>query len=261
MGIIFEDRLHAGEELAEKLEQYLQSISQGIDKGDQGKKITNSKQREPKQEDSTPEYRVSHQSAFYPFPMIVLAIPRGGIILGNVIATHLHCNLDIIVSRKIGAEYNKEAAIGAVMPDGSYFLNEHIFRLFNISKSYIEREIEIQKKEIERRLLEFRGSVDYNNKLKGRVVILVDDGIATGATIIAASQWIRRKHECKKLIVAVPVAPIKSETVETLNQIADKVIILHTPDEFYAVGQFYKKFDQTTDQEVKAIMTRYGYTL
>src|SRR6185437_1552967 len=92
----------------------------------------------------------------------------------------------------------------------------------------------------------------------GKIVILVDDGIATGSTIIAASQWLKEgKYSCKKLIVAVPVAPGTDETIDKLNQIADKVIILYTPAEFSAVGQFYKQFDQVTDYEVKTIMNRY----
>ena len=88
---------------------------------------------------------------------------------------------------------------------------------------------------------------------------MVDDGIATEYTILAAARWIKeRKNECKKLIVAVPVTPAKSETVTMLNQIADKVIILYMPEEFYAVGQFYKKFDQISDNEVKTILDKYS---
>ncbi len=228
--MLFQDRREAGEKLAQSLEQYI---------------ITEEKEELQDIKDS----------------LLVLAIPRGGIILADVIASYLQCKLDIIVSRKIGAEFNKEAAIGAVMPDGRYFLNQHAIDILNVSKAYIEKEVEEQRREIERRLLEFRGTANYRDKLKDKVVVLVDDGIATGATISATLQWIRQNHKCKKLIIAAPVAPANNQTVVSLNQIADKVIILHTPIEFYAVGQFYKEFEQTTDKEVKDIMKRYGYTI
>lgn len=232
MSILFQDRKDAGEELANKLKAYLLQ-SENKDYGE----LENMKAKES---------------------LIVLAIPRGGVVLGDIIASEFHCNLDIVVSRKIGAPFNKEFAIGAVMPGGSYFINEHIVGRFDISKNYIQNEVEIQKKEIERRLIKFRGNTMYDDKLSGKIVILVDDGIATGATIIAASQWIKEeKHKCRKLIVAVPVAPGIGETIDKLNQIADKVIILYTPVEFSAVGQFYEQFDQVSDEEVKIIMSRY----
>jgi putative phosphoribosyl transferase len=231
MSVLFQDRKQAGEELVIRLKEYLIHSERDFKEWD------NTKIKES---------------------LIVLAIPRGGVVLGDVIASKFHCNLDIVVSKKIGAESNKEFAIGAVMPGGSYFINKHSVDMLGISQNYIQSEVEIQKKEIERRLKEFRGSTTYANELEGKIVILVDDGIATGSTIIAAAQWIKEeKHECKKLIVSVPVAPAKDETKDKLNQIADKVIILYTPIEFSAVGQFYKQFDQVSDDEVKTIMNRY----
>lgn len=191
--------------------------------------------------------------------LLVLAIPRGGIILGDVIATFFRCDLDIIVSRKIRAEFNEEFAIGAVMPDGTYFVNEKITNMFNLSEQYLEKEIKYQKQEILRRLNEFRGSTSYENKLQGKIVILVDDGIATGATIIASAKWIKNNHDCKSLIVAVPVAPARDETVEKLNEITDHVVIPYLEENFSAVGQFYKIFDQVSDNTVKTIMRRYHY--
>ena len=146
--------------------------------------------------------------------IIVLAIPRGGIILGDIIANHLKCNLDVIISRKIRAEFNEEFAIGAMMPDGSDFLNEGIAHLFNISQAYLEKEIDFQKKEIRRRLLEFRGDISYHDKFEGKVVILVDDGIVTGSTIIASAQWVKNNCNCKQLVIAIPVAPARDETVK-----------------------------------------------
>ena len=197
---------------------------------------------------------------------IVMAIPRGGVILGDIIASELNIGMDIIICKKIGAQNNPELAIGAVMADGSYIINEEIVNRINTSQEYISTQVEIQKKEIERRLIEFRGNKEYNNNnnnnnntLKDKVVILVDDGIATGATMLAAVKWLKEKHYCKRLIVAVPVAPLESSILEKLNQIADKVIVIFTPYDFAAVGQFYEHFDQVSDKEVKEIMKKYGF--
>jgi putative phosphoribosyl transferase len=226
MSFLFQDRNHAGKELAYSLKDYLQ-----------------------KEQAEAWENRSG--------AIIVLAIPRGGVIIGDIISTILRCRLDTIVSKKIGAQYNKELAIGAVMPDGSYFVNEDIVNMLRITKQYIESEAERQKKEIGRRLEEFRGHANYENELKDKVVILVDDGIATGSTVIAASKWIKGRNLCKKLVVAVPVAPAKDETIYKLNKIADKVMILHSLENFYAVGQFYKNFEQVNDDEVKTIMKKH----
>ena len=190
---------------------------------------------------------------------IVMAIPRGGVIIGDIIASELDIDMDIIISKKIGAENNPELAIGAVMADGSYILNEDIVNRINISDEYIHTQIEIQKKEIERRLMEFKGKKEYHNNLKDKIIILVDDGIATGATILAAVKWIKEKQHCKRLIVAVPVAPAENNIVDKLNQLADKVIVIFTPYDFAAVGQFYEHFDQVSDKEVKEIMNKYNF--
>ena len=223
MSILFQDRKQAGKELAIILENYLQEKFSTVNNKD----------------------------------LIVLAIPRGGVIIGDIISSHLGCNFDIIVTKKIGVEENKELAIGAVLPDGSYILTEDIINTLNVSSEYIAKEVQIQKLEVDRRLEEYRGNRAYDDKIKEKVVILVDDGIATGATIIAASRWIKEKKDCKILIVAVPVIPSRNTTVSKLNQIANKVISLYMPEQFYAVGQFYKEFNQISDEEVKAIMNKH----
>ena len=225
MTIKFYDRRDAGKYLADKLKLY----------------IKNNFNSEGKKES-----------------FIVMAIPRGGIIIGDVIASELNIDMDIIISKKIGAENNPELAIGAIMADGSYILNEDIVNRINISNEYIKTQVEIKKKEIERRLMEFRGKKEYHNELKDRVIILVDDGIATGATVLAAVKWIKEKQHSKSLIVAVPVAPAESNILDKLNQIADKVIVIFTPYDFAAVGQFYEHFDQVSDKEVKEIMNKYN---
>jgi putative phosphoribosyl transferase len=145
--------------------------------------------------------------------LIVLAIPRGGVVTGDVVASRLGAKLDIVVSRKIGAPYNSELAIGAVMHDGSFFPNEDVIKMLNKSQRYVNEQISIQKKEIERRLMIFRGSKQY--PLQDKTVILIDDGIATGATMFAAIQWLRNQKP-KRLIVAVPVAP--KDTFDKLKE-------------------------------------------
>ena len=155
------------------------------------------------------------------------------------------------------------------MPYGSYFLNEDVVNMLNVPKYYIIEQANIQKKEIERRLMTFKGKEDsdyHNNDFEGKTVVLIDDGIATGATILSAAQWLKTKQNCCKiLIVAVPVAPPPSlqpsneDIVSKLNQIADKVIILYRPEPFYSVGQFYTHFEQVSDEEVREIMIRHGY--
>jgi putative phosphoribosyl transferase len=189
----------------------------------------------------------------------VLAIPRGGVVVGDVIASILGARLDIVVSRKIGAPSNPELAIGAVMPDGSVYTNENIVNHLNVPQGYIDSQAIAQVREIERRMLRFRGNIEYEESLKGKIVVLVDDGIATGATILAAAKWLKSRNFCKKLVIAAPVAPPSDSTLEALKNLADEVVILYTPEPFYAVGQFYKKFPQVSDDEVIEIMQKYGY--
>ncbi|HZB16731.1 MAG TPA: phosphoribosyltransferase family protein, partial [Nitrososphaeraceae archaeon] len=183
--MIFQDRFDAAEKLAEKL-QWIKEENK--EEGIQRKSI------------------------------IILSVPRGGVVIGDVISRILDAKLDVVVSRKIGAPYNPELAIGAVMPDGSFFPNENIIKMLKISDSYINAEISAQMKEIDRRLIGFRGSKDYGNYLQYKTVVLVDDGIATGATILAATQWLKKKESNKKLIIAVPVAP--KDIADKLNKVA-----------------------------------------
>ena len=165
---------------------------------------------------------------------IILAIPRGGIIIGDIIASELDAKLDVVVSRKIGAPNNPELAIGAVMPDGSYFINQEIVNMLNISQKYIQIKAHEQVREIDRRLMSYRGRKEYDNKFEDKIVVLADDGIATGATMLASGQWIKNNQHCKKLVIAVPVAP--HEILDDLNQVADdEVIVLHSPLSFEAV--------------------------
>jgi putative phosphoribosyl transferase len=187
---------------------------------------------------------------------VILAIPRGGVIIGDVIASELDAKLDVVVSRKIGAPNNPELAIGAVMPDGSYFINQEIVNMLNIPQEFIQIQAHKEVKEIDRRLMIYRGSKEYDNEFEDKIVVLVDDGIATGATMLASAQWIKNKQHCKRLVIAVPVAP-PHETLDELNQVADEAIVLYSPLSFEAVGQFYQDFSQVSDNEVKEIMKKY----
>lgn len=184
---------------------------------------------------------------------VILAIPRGGVVTGDVIARKLNVKLDIIISRKIGAPYNPELAIGAVMHDGSFFPNADIIAALNVPSQYIEKEIKSELKEIERRVMKFRGNVEYD--LKGKTVVLVDDGIATGATVFAAVEWVKKQHP-KRVIVAIPVGP--RDTIERLSKIAE-VVVLDIPVFFSAVGEFYNVFEQVEDYQVMKILSSYGH--
>ena len=177
---------------------------------------------------------------------IVLAIPRGGVVVGYEIAHKLKIPMDIIIPRKIGAPYNPELAIGAMTEDGTIILDEKLVDYLNVSEAYIKEESEKQRSEIKRRLKIYRGETPYPN-LENRDVIITDDGIATGSTMKAALASVRRKG-AKLVVIAVPVSP--PSTIIDLKNEADRVICLHTPEPFYAIGMFYKDFTQVNDEEV-----------
>src|SRR5437660_1414345 len=123
------------------------------------------------------------------------------------------------------------------MPDGIYFLNEDIVNVLNVPQYYIVEQANMQKKEIERRLVNFRGSKEYDNNFDGKTVILVDDGIETGATVLSAAKWLKTKQNCcKMLIVAVPVAP--PDMMDKIKEVSDKIIVLYLPEIFGSVGRF-----------------------
>ena len=185
--------------------------------------------------------------------LLILAIPRGGVVTGDEIAARLGADLDVVVSKKIGAPDNPELAIGAVMHDGSFFPNTDIIEALGVGEDYIKQQISEKMKEIERRLGRFRGGREY--RLEGKTVILVDDGIATGATVFAAINWLK-EQKLKRLIVAMPVGP--ADTIQRLKQIVRDVVVLRAPVVFMAVGAFYEDFQQVSDDEVVAIMSKYG---
>ncbi len=225
-GPLFADRTHAATLLAEKLKVLInKTLGTAIE----------SKERQQQ--------------------LLTLAIPRGGVVTGDVIASALDSKLDIIVSRKIGAPYNPELAIGAVMHDGTFFPNEDIIQMLRIPAEYIRKQISIQIKEIERRLRLFRGANKNNRyEIEDKTIILVDDGIATGATVFACINWLKGQNQ-RDIIVAIPITP--KDTINKLLQQIDKVVVLHAPMLFGSVGAFYRDFTQISDDEVVDIMNKY----
>jgi putative phosphoribosyl transferase len=184
---------------------------------------------------------------------LVLAIPRGGVPVGREVAIALDADLDLVVPRKLGAEGNPEYAIGAVMQDGTLYLNPEALRVTGASQAYIDAERDREMKEAARRLEKFRDGRP-EPELSGRLVVVVDDGIATGATMISALRWVRSRG-ARVVVAAAPVAP--PSTVEELRGESDRVICPLTPEPFYAIGAFYQGFEQCSDEEVQAILHRY----
>ena len=183
---------------------------------------------------------------------IVLAIPRGGVVVGFEVARILNLPLDIVVPRKIGAPENPELAIGAIAENGIILLDDSLVSQLRVPEGFIKAESENQRLEIERRLKMYRGAVSRPN-LKNREVVIVDDGIATGSTMKAALASVR-KSGARRIIVAIPVGP--PSTIRELEMQADLVVCLHTPSSFYAIGEFYDDFAQTDDEEVKDLLRR-----
>jgi putative phosphoribosyl transferase len=183
---------------------------------------------------------------------IVLAIPRGGVVVGYEVAEALNLPLDVIIPRKIGAPGNPEYAIGAITEDGTLILDENVIAYMNVPSDYVERESENQRLEIQRRMKLYRQNAPYPN-LKGRDVIVVDDGIATGSTMKAALASVKNRG-ANTVVAAVPVGP--PSTIEELKTQADHVVCLFTPESFYAIGEFYDDFSQTMDEEVIDLLKR-----
>jgi putative phosphoribosyl transferase len=182
--------------------------------------------------------------------VVVLGIPRGGVVVAHEVAAALDAPLDVYITRKIGAPFNPELAIGAVASDGTLVLDDDLIARIGVPTDYVQSETERQRREIERRLKAYRGASSAL-PLKDRTVILVDDGVATGATTMASVRAIQQQQP-RQLILAIPVAP--ADTIHMLEQEADRVVCLHTPEVFWAVGAFYEAFDQTSDEEVVRLL-------
>jgi putative phosphoribosyl transferase len=182
--------------------------------------------------------------------VMVLAIPRGGVPVAREVAVAIEAPLDLVVTRKIGAPYEPELAVGAVTQDGEMIVDDELVNVLGISADYLKRESARQVKEIASRMKKYRGDRPYP-LLDGKTVVIVDDGIATGSTIRAAIQSVRARNAAK-VIVAAPVGP--PERVAELSTIVDRVICLSMPEYFEAIGQFYEEFNQVDDDAVREIL-------
>jgi predicted phosphoribosyltransferase len=183
--------------------------------------------------------------------VIVLALPRGGVPVAFEVATAIDAPLDVFLVRKLGTPGHSELAMGAIASGGIRVLNDEVVRWLGISPDQIDAVARLEQKELERREAAYRGGSAMPS-LAGRIVILVDDGLATGSTMRAAVEAVRQQRPAQ-VIVAVPVgAP---ETCHELRALADEVICARTPTRFSAVGQWYRSFDQTSDDEVSALLS------
>ena len=183
---------------------------------------------------------------------VVFALPRGGVPVGYEISRALGVPLEVFVARKLGAPGQPEFGIGAVAPGGVRILNEDVIRRLGITDDYVERITEQETAELERRLRHFRGERPQP-EVRGRTVILVDDGLATGVTARAAIKALRRL-EPQRLVLAAPVCA--AQTAELLGPEVDEFLCLEAPPDLGAIGFWYRDFSQTTDDEVIELLER-----
>lgn len=184
--------------------------------------------------------------------VLVLALPRGGVPVAYEVASRLGIALDVLVVRKLGVPGQEELALGAMASGGVVVFNDAIVRNFNLSPMVIEQVIQTETQELKRREKKYRGNHDFPN-LTGKILILVDDGIATGATIRAGIKALQQHHPAS-VILAIPVAQI--DTCQELEAQVDKVICLLKPQMLYAVGAWYEDFSQTSDEEVSELLIK-----
>lgn len=182
-------------------------------------------------------------------PVVVLGIPRGGVPVAACVADALRAPLGVVVARKLGAPWQPELAIGAVASDGTVFVDKETAELVGADDEYIESERERQSREARYRESKFNGA--RTGPLEGKTVIVVDDGIATGSTMIAAVRSLKARG-AMEVVVAVPVGP--PDTIERLRREADTVICLREEPDFFAVGQFYEYFPQVDDEDVRSVL-------
>ena len=183
--------------------------------------------------------------------VLVLALPRGGVPVGHAVARELNAPLDVFVVRKLGVPWQPELAMGAIAGRGTEVLNGDVVTAYNIPPHVIRAVAEREAAELARRVREYRGDRPFP-VLEGRTVVLVDDGLATGSSMRAAVSALRQERP-KAIVVAVPVAAAR--TCEELRHDVDEVVCLRTPPDFAAVGLWYEDFSQTTDDEVRSLLS------
>jgi putative phosphoribosyl transferase len=182
--------------------------------------------------------------------VVVLGIPRGGVVVANEVAKALGAPLDIVVTRKIEAPGEPEYALGAVTQEGDVIMDRQAAESLGASPAYLDDQVRKKKQEVKERMQRLRGDAPYP-RLEGKVVVIVDDGIATGSSVSAAVMSVKKRRP-KEVVVAVPVAP--ADAVEMLAREGARVVCLETPGPFLAIGDFYGDFDQVEDLEVKRIL-------
>lgn len=212
MGVLFENREKAGQQLAERLAEWF------------------------KAED-----------------LVVLGLPRGGLPVAAPVAARLEAPLDVLVVRKLGFPGQEELAMGAIASGGARVMNEDMAGLKSVDEAAMQEVVDRETAELKRREERYRGKRPFP-ETAGRTVILVDDGIATGATMEAAVRAVRQ-YEPARVVVAVPLAP--PDSAERLRLVADETVCLEQPEPFGGVGAWYRHFGQTTDDEVRDILRRF----
>ncbi len=187
-----------------------------------------------------------------PVNPLVLALPRGGVPVGYEVAKALDCDLDVLVIRKVGVPGQPELAMGAVGEGGVVIRNEDVIRLAGVSEEAFARVAEEERLELERRLANYRAVAEPKDPA-GTTAIVVDDGLATGSTAMAAVSVVRRRN-AKEVWAAAPVAP--RDTTQLIGEMVDRVVVLHQPSRFFAVGAWYRDFSQTSDAEVRRLLAK-----
>lgn len=181
---------------------------------------------------------------------VIAALTRGGVVLGKVIADYFKLPLEALVVKKLGAPHNPELAIGAVGPKGITYFDEELIESLSVTRDYQQSEVFEKSKEVKNleKILKIKPK---SLRIKNKKVIIVDDGVATGATVMCAYNFLKNE-EAKTIILATPV--IAKDTFNSIKKYFDRVVSLHVASEFYAVGEFYRNFPQISNEEVSSIL-------